>query len=263
MIFYKKNKKLPYLSFIDENYYAEILIEWDEKIESPLSGTTKKKNYRTTINFLKYEVFNYEIQNYNKLYSIKAKQWILPENFFVISIDPVEIYYLYHESNDVSGQNRKLGKIKNMEIQYLEIDNLRALLPSPDKTKLFLLSQNNKFLLYDVIKGKIVQDKNPNFEIFNEQMITWDSDSKKIYVYLNEKVYSYDIIKNQVEIAKEFPECIHPTTTMGSALNGKEYAIHYDYETKQYILKKFTTFLSFKDKKLINDIRKVRFQCKE
>jgi len=43
MFFYKKNQPIPYLSFIEGDYFAEVLLQWKERLEHPLSGTTKKK----------------------------------------------------------------------------------------------------------------------------------------------------------------------------------------------------------------------------
>lgn len=269
MLFYKKNQVYPLLSYIEENHFAEIYLIWDEKIEHPLSGTTKKKNYETEIQFIRIDLDKDIIKNKKILKSIRFSKWILPEFLFTLSLEPINVVFLYGDQQDPYGINTKIGQYyKNELIQITNSEVLvKNILPSPDKNYFIVIELQKEKIhnlkTYKIYDHKLIflKEKEIPFFLSDERMITWDSKKRNlIFFYQSNEVYEYNLETNLFRKAKEFPECIFPPTSFGYNFDTNGNQFIYDTEEKRYRIQKIN-FESFYSKKYISDISKIQYQC--
>lgn len=269
MLFYKKNQVYPLLSYIEENHFAEIYLIWEEKIEHPLSGTTKKKNYETEIQFIRLDLENNSIKNKKILKTIRFSKWILPEFFFTLSIEPLNVLFLYGDQQDPYGINTKIGQYYDKE--FIPIPNsqvlIKNILPSPDKQYFIVIElkqeKKHNLKIYKINDNQFIllKEKEIPFFLSDERMITWDSKKRNlIFFYESNEVYEYNLETNLFRKAKEFPECIFPYTSFGYNFDTSGNQFIYDTEEKRYRIQKMN-FKSFYSKKYISDSSKIQYQC--
>ncbi|GIX42385.1 MAG: hypothetical protein KatS3mg129_2118 [Leptospiraceae bacterium] len=272
MLFYKKNEPEPYLSFIKDNYFGEILLKWEEKLPHPLSGTTLKRNYETEISIIQFQNIKNAISK-KILKSLTFKNWILPESIYVLSIEPISLIFFYGEKPEDYGIKKSLGYYYEEKSEYnqlintanlFSLDNIKFFLPSPDRNFIFMLTYNDKIQVYQINQNHLILQKEVSlpFRISDERFISWDPENYKgVYIYNNDQIYLYDINKNNINIAKKFPECIIPGTSFGGNIDsiGNQYL--YDREKKQYYVISLKYYQNFYKKKLIDNPHKIRFSC--
>jgi len=270
MFFYKKNQPIPYLSFIEGDYFAEVLLQWKERLEHPLSGTTKKKDYKTDISIIQLTRNGNEInKSVKKTYSFS--NWILPEFLYVININPLQILFFYGNKPEDYGIKNLFGyyyetnNSNKIEIsQIVSLDNIKFFLPSPNKKSLFTITTNHRIQIYQINADKLtlLQETNLPLGITDVRLSTWDPQNfNLIYIYDNNKVYLYNLINNSVEIAKQFPECIIPGTSFGGSFDNDGNQFFYDVDNQKYAFVKLKNFYNFYQKRYINDPSKVQYSC--
>jgi len=270
MLFYKKNQPIPLLSFIEEDYFAEVLLHWKERLEHPLSGTTKKKDYRTDISIIQLTKNGNDInKSVKKTYSFP--NWILPEFLYVINIHPMQILFFYGNTPEDYGIKNILGYYyeihpsNKIEIpQIVSIDNIQFFLPAPNKKFLFTITTNNKIQIYQINADKLTlqQETKLPLGITDVRLTTWDSQNfNLVYIYDNNKVYLYNIINNSLEVAKQFPECIFPGTSFGGNIDNEGNQFFYDVDNQKYSFVKLKNFSNFFKKRYINDPSKIQYSC--
>ncbi len=264
MLFYKKNQPFPYLSFIQDHFFSEIFIFWEEKLEHPLSGTTKKKNYQTKIDIVSFEMQNEKVKNKTILHTLVLSKWLLPEFFYVISVDPLKIIFLYGEGDEF-GVNPKFGYYFKNEIRT-SIKNIKNVVPSPDKTYVAVIenTKNKSLEIYNIQEENIhlIQKVLLPFDFTDERWITWDSQNRnRIYFYENHLVYEFDLDTKNFQKSKVFPECILPSTSFGLNIDQSGRQWIYDTELNDYRIQKIKSFKSFYHKKYISNPSQIQYQC--
>ncbi|MFN3604674.1 MAG: hypothetical protein ACK4UJ_08200 [Leptonema sp. (in: bacteria)] len=261
MIFYKKNQPFPILSYIENSTFTEILLLWEEKLESPLSGTTKKKNYQTKINIIQLEIDQNVVKNKTILYSTTIPYWILSEFVYTIQIDPLKMFFLYGEGE--YGVHPKFGYY--YKDHWMEISkDVVYFVPSPNKNYLATLEKKDKTYLniYQILDKEIELLQKSTIFLSKENYLTWDSKKRNIvYLYQENQVYEYNVDTNTLQKSKEYPECILPSTSFGLNRDNKGNQFFYDTEIKEYRIETIKEFKSFYEKKYIKDPSQIRHQC--
>lgn len=275
MIFYKKNQPYPIFSYIDEDIFAEIYLRWEEKMEHPLSGTTKKRNYQTEIYISQFKFENNRVKKVKQSSPIVFDFWIIPESMYVINTKPLTYLFLYGEKHKPYGIENAFGiyfidsdsisrTISSSEVTtFSDIDYF---LPSPDKVHILALSKKNKIQIYKIIERQIdlVREKSLSFALDDKRFISWDPKNfNQIYFYNSNIVYVYNHFNDSMDIAKTFPECIIPGTSFGGNvdMNGNEFS--YEQANQEYYFIKLKKFKSFYKKNFIQNPRMVQFSCFE
>lgn len=265
MIFYKKNQPEPYLSFIKDHYFAEILLSWKERLESPLSGTTKKKDYETEISVIQVSS-DRDLITKKILRTIKFNNWILPESVYILNLDPIHMIFFYGKKPEEYGIKKLLGYYyENSENSELfSIVEVKYFLPSPDKKYIFSINNQNYIQIHQINNDALTLFKETPLSIplNDERFISWDPiDFNKIYLYNNNEVYVYDLTKNSVAKATKFPECINPGTSFGGNIDQEGYQYFFDSNKKNYYRIKLNNYRNFYHKSFINNPNKVQYSC--
>lgn len=275
MLFYKKNEPYPNFSFIEDNTFAEIYLRWEEKMEHPLSGTTKKRNYQTEIYISKFNFENNQLKKVSQSQPIVFDFWIIPESVYVINTKRLTYLFLYGEKNQPYGMENTFGmyfingkstKQIVSSSNVISIMDVIYFLPSPDKENIFLLNKKNKIQIYKILENeiKLIQEIQLSFSFNDERYVSWDPKNfNQIYLYTTNNVYVYNIANNTINIAKTFPECINPGTSFGGSidLNGNEFM--FEQTKKEYYYIKLKNYKSFYKKNFIQNPRQVQFSCFE
>lgn len=264
MLFYRENQPYPLLSYIQDDVFSEILVLWEEKLEHPLSGTTKKRNYKTKMSILSFKIQNEKITEKTILDSFTISKWVLPESVYVISLDPLQVLFLCGEGSEY-GTNTKLSYYLKDEIK-MTIENVKNVIPSPNKKFIATIeTQENKFLgIYSIQEGniKLFQKVQIPFAFTDERWITWDSQNRnQIYFYENHQVFEFNLDTKEFKKSKIFPECILPSTSFGLNMDTMGRQFFYDSEIKDYRIQKMENFKSFFHKQYITNPSQIQYQC--
>lgn len=275
MIFYKKNEPFPNFSFIEDNTFAEIYLRWEEKIDHPLSGTTKKRNYQTEIYITQFKIEKDRLKKEYESSPIIFDFWIIPESVYVLNQDLILYLFLYGEKEQPYGIESYLGayfldsslsKRKVSSSEVFKFVEAKYFLPSPDKEKIFVINKINKIQIYKILKNQIqlIQEKDLSFSYSGDRLVSWDPKNfQQLYLYNHEVVYVYNIINNSMSIAKTFPECINPGTSFGGSIDSNGNEIRFEQTKKEYYYIKLKNFKSFYQKNFIENSKFVKYSCYE
>jgi hypothetical protein len=202
---------------------------------NPLDGTTNKKNYETRLRLSKFESGKLIDPS---IFDKKFPFWILPRNvfyseksdsiFFIEGLDNVGFATEARAISILKSEMKEPKKIWNSSKEY----NLWKILPSPDETKIaIIVSKLNaekvqafEFGLIDIQTGNTKYIPISFWFDSNEYGLSWDPNSKSIYVLLKEKVFiiNTSLEKLALQNTSSFPECFEPGTSFGNRASHKQ-----------------------------------------
>lgn len=212
-------------------------IEFEERNSwNPLEGTTIKKNYKTRLQEYKFISNKLEKQN-----EWEFPFWVFGNHLFYNSEKKLIFLIRGQEGSGYGTENRILSiyKIADKNLENLwssrEGEYLWKIVPSPDTSKILFLTTENatsqikaKLHIWD---GKFRSVKISSWlDASFEHAVSWNEDSKSIFLAQPEGVYKIDLQKPILELqkAKEFPKCFVPSTSFGFRISNDKKEVHVD-----------------------------------
>jgi len=252
---WKKSSLGVEASWFNSEEFLVYSIEFEETNSwNPLEGTTIKRNFSTRLR-------EYKLKPNNELEQISEFQfpfWILNNNIFYNARNK-NIFMMRGSSEGYGTAERTISNYLISEKKIIDIwkgkpgEFLWKILPSPDSSQIAFITTGSHTSEFEaklhIWNGNEIRSINlPSWiDASFEYGISWNIDSKILYLAIKNEVYSLNTSSKELVLTKatQFPKCFVPSTSFGFRISPDGKYVEGHSLTNQFQVSKKQDFIEY------------------